>query len=411
MNSPHLSSPPRKLKTESQGIQVQTAWIAAVTTCFASSFFILGSISLTKIGFLLLLAGFPMAKGRRLLTYPKSNKNERLLVAFVVFSGLTLFYAADRTVGLAHYVSLVSCLVIYCIARSLLTLHRITQRFLIGIVAAALVSSFFGILQVTTGHFFVPGTEARSIITGDSFRANGLFDDPNYFGYLLCIAWPIAALMLREHTKWQYTVCSVLVASAMLTFSRATMIIVALQFFILSLFFSPNPSKVLFRLAAMITVVLPSIVIINPFGVMDRLLTLLPVFLEVDSSIDNSTAERLDLLAAGIKMFFDHPWFGVGFGNFQVMSAEYMDFFPRSVYAHNTYITVATESGVIGISLYLGFLFTLCRRLLRNGYQFLFISLVGLMASNFFLVAHYFPITYLYFAALLAYNGPRDQHA
>lgn len=386
-------------------------WLIAVTCAVSSSFFIVGSLSLAKIGFILLLAGYPIATGKHIFRLPYPSQSDYIIYCFVGLSGLTLLYAVDRSVGFSHYASLISCLALYVIIRSLLDLRsKLVNVCMFSILYAASLSCIFGILQVVTGRFFVPGTDFRSTMIGDIFRANGLFDDPNYLGYLLTMTWPIAAMLLSRRVILRNVLCTLLLSVALLTFSRATMLIVAFQLLVLAGLFSQNFKKLLFRVALFSTIIIPGLVMANPLGVLDRLLTIFPVFFDGDSSVDNSTAERLDLVTAGLKMFFEHVWLGVGFGNFQILSADYMSFFPRSVYAHNTYITIAAESGVFGIMLYLFFLLQLCRRLLQRGHQFLFVSLLGLIGSNFFLVAHYFPVAYLYFASLVSYNGPRDQN-
>jgi putative inorganic carbon (HCO3(-)) transporter len=387
-------------------------WLVACTCCIASSFFIAGSLSLTKIGFALLLIGFPLAKGAGLFTYPKPSTSDVTLAAFAALSALTILYAVDRNEAFGHYSSLVNSLVLYVLARSLLENRQDRAAvFFLALVMAALLSSAIGAVQFTTGRLFVPGTEDRSMRTGDSFRANGLFDDPNYFGYLLTMAWPIAALLYRDRPFTRNVVCGTLLAAVIMTYSRATLLIVALQILALALAFSRHPLQLLWRLAIVAIALGPGLLFLNPFGILDRLITLAPLFLGTDSPIDNSTAERVDLLSAGLLMFMEHFWLGVGFGNFQVLSADYMQFFPRSVYAHNTYLTVAAESGVIGILIYLSFLLAIAVRLLSRGHYFLLVSLLGLAASNFFLVAHYFPITYLYFAALASYSGMGDRRA
>jgi O-antigen ligase len=388
------------------------AWLILCTCCIASSFYIAGSFSLAKVGFALLLVGFPLAKGASIFKYPQLSKPDTVLFTFIVFSGFTTFYAVDRAEAVRHYSSLVNCLVLFVLVRSLPESRSShVHTFLVALIVAALLSSVLGAVQFGTGRFFVPGTEDRSMRTGDSFRANGLFDDPNYFGYLLTMTWPIAALILRDRPVLRNAVCGVLLVAVLMTYSRATLLIVALQLLVLTMLFSQHLLRLIVRLLMLVITLGPGLVIFNPFGVLDRLITLAPVLFNVDATMDNSTAERIDLLFAGMRMFADHFWLGVGFGNFQVLSADYMDFFPRAVYAHNTYLTVAAESGIGGIMLYMSFLGVLAWRLLMNKHYFLLLSLLGLAASNFFLVAHYFPITYLYFAALVGYGGPGDRHA
>ena len=68
-----------------------------------------------------------------------------------------------------------------------------------------------------------------------------------------------------------------------------------------------------------------------------------------------SVVERLAHWQAAINMWTDHPWLGVGPGNYAVMYGLYR--LPRWQdalgHAHNVYLNVAGESGVLGLLSYL----------------------------------------------------------
>ena len=77
------------------------------------------------------------------------------------------------------------------------------------------------------------------------------------------------------------------------------------------------------------------------------------------NQFDWSTAERLAHMEAGLHMFADHPYLGVGIGNYP---AQYPNYRVAPVWnanlghAHNYYINIAAEAGVVGFAAYL-FLF------------------------------------------------------
>ena len=66
--------------------------------------------------------------------------------------------------------------------------------------------------------------------------------------------------------------------------------------------------------------------------------------------------ERLAHYRAGIHMFEDNPWLGIGAGNFNTRYREYTEVWrfriPRG-HAHNSYIQVAAQTGIIGLVAYL----------------------------------------------------------
>ncbi len=68
-----------------------------------------------------------------------------------------------------------------------------------------------------------------------------------------------------------------------------------------------------------------------------------------------AVVERMAHWQAAWEMFFDHPWLGVGFGNYAVMYPVYA--LPRWSdplgHAHNYYLNVAAEAGLVGLGAYL----------------------------------------------------------
>jgi O-antigen ligase len=61
-------------------------------------------------------------------------------------------------------------------------------------------------------------------------------------------------------------------------------------------------------------------------------------------------------MLAGLHMFLDHPWLGVGIGNYPTVYPRYQVtrvwIYPLG-HAHNYYINVAAEAGVVGLAAFL----------------------------------------------------------
>src|SRR2546429_7016092 len=74
---------------------------------------------------------------------------------------------------------------------------------------------------------------------------------------------------------------------------------------------------------------------------------------------------RVFLVAAGMKMFADHPLVGVGFGGYQnAMLTTYRSSLPQGYIdsvSHTSLVTVLAEQGVLGALLLLLFLVALAR--------------------------------------------------
>jgi len=61
--------------------------------------------------------------------------------------------------------------------------------------------------------------------------------------------------------------------------------------------------------------------------------------------IDRSLRLRQHALEAGWEIFREHPWLGVGLGNFSSETPRYMSV---PLWAHNTYLDVAATLGIFG---------------------------------------------------------------
>ena len=71
-------------------------------------------------------------------------------------------------------------------------------------------------------------------------------------------------------------------------------------------------------------------------------------FLEKASMVDTSTASRLGLAKYAFELWTEHPLLGVGLNNFSV----YQTIGGAGYYAHNNYLELLADLGVIGFALY-----------------------------------------------------------
>ena len=114
---------------------------------------------------------------------------------------------------------------------------------------------------------------------------------------------------------------------------------------------------------------------------------------------ERSASGRIYAWIGGLEMLRSHPIFGIGHGNFQI-------FHTRA--AHSAFIQCVSELGLVGYFIWLTLIyscFTGLRRVEKNASaiyakyaKILQLSLVGFLASAFFLSQAYHPILYLLFA-------------
>ena len=89
-----------------------------------------------------------------------------------------------------------------------------------------------------------------------------------------------------------------------------------------------------------------------------RILGLVQISFTSPSPQDYSTAERLAHWIAGINIFLAHPIIGAGIGNYpDVYPQYYITIFVNALgHAHNYYINIAAETGIVGLTAFLLFL-------------------------------------------------------
>lgn len=135
---------------------------------------------------------------------------------------------------------------------------------------------------------------------------------------------------------------------------------------------------------------------------------------------EDTWAGRMDLWRAAVSVFWDHPLGGVGVGNFpfvspQLSSSAWLMAARREdgggAVAHNMFLSVLSETGLIGFILFMGLLVAAYRTGLRiakrgeqMGYGLLF-GLVGFTVAGLTLTWEYVKIPFVLFGSLLALQG------
>jgi O-antigen ligase len=105
--------------------------------------------------------------------------------------------------------------------------------------------------------------------------------------------------------------------------------------------------------------------------------------------------ERLAHWQAAYYMASAHPFLGVGLGNYEVVYSDYaLPSWPRALgHAHNDYLNVLAETGIIGLSVYLvgwAFIFYWTIRALRQPDRIMRSVVLGLLGAWTHLAVHSF---------------------
>ncbi|OIP59120.1 MAG: hypothetical protein CO143_01465 [Candidatus Moranbacteria bacterium CG_4_9_14_3_um_filter_45_14] len=191
-------------------------------------------------------------------------------------------------------------------------------------------------------------------ISGNTvMRAISFFPDPHMFSFFLGMSLPLViALSLKNESgkRYVWAIGAVIVFLAdIFTFSRGGYggLIFGMGAFFVPIFLQSSQwRKRMFRIGTVI-MVLSGVMLLSPVGT--RLLSSF-------SQSDTSNIERLRLWQEATVFVLNNPIFGTGLGNYPLFikpSADYRE----PIYAHNLYLDIASESGLVGLFFFCGFLF------------------------------------------------------
>lgn len=229
------------------------------------------------------------------------------------------------------------------------------------ICLAGISQAIFGYLQA----FLNLGPQ--SFIRSSALRVYGTFDQPNPYAAYINMPLSIAIALALLGRGWLTRILAgstavMLLYAEILSQSRGgeLALIAAISFM---LFFGFSAVRVIMRLGifAILGVIAATLTGHLPSSLTDKLFAFLGlnnISLSTPSPQDYSTAERLAHWIAGINMFITHPILGVGIGNYpDAYPPFHVTIFVDPLgHAHNYYINVAAEMGLIGLVVYLFFI-------------------------------------------------------
>src|SRR5579875_774185 len=283
-----------------------------------------------------------------------------LLIAMLI--SMTGAYSVRTSLKeLAKWIEL---LIVILIGSQYFRTRRQIWTLVVVLCLAAISQAIYGYIQ----YFFDIGPQA--FIRDASLRVYGTFGQPNpYAGYInmtLMVALAPALLGGKAKTRILAAItAALLLAAEIFSQSRGGEIAMAVGLLVILVIGVP-----LIRKLAAIGVVGALLItagflagkvtqkLVNP---VINILGLKKISFTAPSPQDYSTAERLAHWIAGINMFLTHPILGVGIGNYpDAYTQYYITIFVNSLgHAHNYYINIAAETGIIGLFAFLTFLATM----------------------------------------------------
>ena len=211
------------------------------------------------------------------------------------------------------------------------------------------------------------------VVLGRFVRAYGTFEQPNPYGGYLGLVLPLAWGLLLGTGKlgyWRldigYSVAILGLATMgtalIMSWSRGAWLGFAAAFVLMNLAHSRR-AAVLFALICLLaaSVLLLGSIQALPQSIMQRITDFLPYLRVFDvrgvklTDANYAVVERMAHWQAAWGMFNDRPWLGVGIGNYEPVYPAYSlpGWTEPLGHAHNYYLNIAAEAGLIGLAAYL----------------------------------------------------------
>jgi O-antigen ligase len=291
------------------------------------------------------------------------------LIVFVVITGLTAFNALSMGLWLSEWLKWVQILVIIAVVLGLARDRR-WEWLLLMLILSGLANALVGLYE------FLGGSGALHLLINNRFfRAFGTFGQPNPFGGFMGLLAPIALMAVLGYGIRFWRGGRSWVTIALLSFY-----VIAAGFIVLGIGISWSRGSWLGFVASLVVVALAlprktwqGLALMASLGGIIALLWLaglLPasVIARISSSTEEfftfddvrgvditpenyAVVERLSHWQAALNMAREHPWLGIGFGNYEAAYPAYrlINWHEPLGHAHNYYLNILAEVGIIGL--------------------------------------------------------------
>lgn len=288
---------------------------------------------------------------------------ERIGLVGVFGTLFALCYALSALLGKAFPDSLEEMLMFLGLMTAVPVCARVLRGekrqnwFLAALLLSGVLASLYGIYQYIVGVPIDPAWVDSESFENLTTRAYSTFGNPNVMGeYLIAVCSLSVGMfwkMRRGFLKFCYFCATgVLGLGLLATGSRGSMLGLAVSAAVFALF--AEHRLLPFGIAAVAAMPL-----VLPASIQAR-------FLGALAGTDSSTKYRMSIYGACLNMIHDYWLTGIGVGAFALVYPRYVYAASNSYHAHNLFLQILLELGVIGFGVFLLLLATWAQRLYRS---------------------------------------------
>jgi O-antigen ligase len=358
------------------------------------------SIGPTLASLLILLAWLGTIGERRGEIRDVLDRHRRLvgcLVCFVVWISLTALWATKASLVGSDLIGWIPAALAFVIVATTCTSRRSIEWLIGGFVAGATIAVLIGL--ATNG--LHSSATAIATATQTEGRLQGSAGDPNYLAAglvpAIVLASGLAAAVRNVIVRWSLLMSvGIMAVGLAASESRGGLVAAAVALVAAVLFYKRRRAQVIVWFAVAVSVAAVWF-------------TTSPAAWHRISHFDATGTGRVDLWRVAWQAGKDHPIVGVGLNNYRAVSAQYVRR-PGALHnvaliaekphvVHNVYLQLFTETGIIGLGLFLAILLGCLGAALRAARRFdelnerglaglaraSLVGTIGFLAASFFL--------------------------
>lgn len=351
----------------------------------------------------------------------------RLIASFLFLSALSLFLGRDASAGIRKLLFFLTIFPVFFVAADIFREQKWRGRAMVAVVLAGTLAAAVGLSQFlfsfligveksvkiweTLAPHFLGNSFGKIVAANSSWlvniggairlRAFGLFPDPHNFAFFvnLCLFAGLGFLFVQKKMVskiWVGAAAVLMITAVGLSFSRGAYfgLIAGAIFFAIIFFKRTGMLGKAFVAAAAIFVL---IFIFNSNIITQRLATSFNLK-------EGSNAERYKNWVQAAEIIRDHPLGGVGLGNYaRAVDPTAAD--RSSIYAHNLFLDIAAETGVLNAIIFLFLILISIWRNIKNNNMIslgLASGLVAFFVHSIFDTALYSPQVLTVFLIIIA---------
>jgi O-antigen ligase len=329
---------------------------------------------------IILLFAFWLAQGlKRKNIQIKNNLQTWLIISFLFLNTFSILVAKNSDWSIRKLLFLFSIFPIFFVASQLISTKNRALRVVNVLVGSATVIAGIGILQFLLqfllgldavydiwANFVISPFLGTSLseavlknpswlvnISGQTYlRATSLFPDPHMLAFYLGLSLPLAGGLWFSDKSRKWLIISsfnLILIADLLTFSRGGYMGLFAGLIFLGLFFSKNIFQKYKKIVILVFCLGVAFIII-PSPISQR-------FFSSFNVKEGSNQGRMVMWEKAVAVALAHPLMGVGIGNFP-LEVKATATYREPIYAHNTYLDIAVETGLVNMLVWVGILAT-----------------------------------------------------